>query len=104
MYIDRYLESDKNLPGIIFVADLRSVVICHDYIDFSNTRINAFTFSTYYGDDNTNMFVVIKEDSFINITNNKGHKGIILPSTMNLRNKYVTGFEKTRLPRTNTNI
>ena len=76
-----------SIAGIIFVADIHSMVISHNRIDFSNNGINAFTFSNYYGDSNTNMFIVIEENSLINLTNNGGQSpmgGV----TIGLKNKY----------------
>ena len=76
-----------SIAGIIFVADIHSMVISHNNIDFSNNGINAFIFSNYYGDSNTNMFIVIEENSFINLTNNEGQspmRGV----TIGLKNKY----------------
>jgi len=57
------------LPGIVYVTDIYSMVICHNYIDFSNNRIAVFSFTTDYGDGNTNKFIVIKKNTFINLTN-----------------------------------
>ena len=98
-YLDRHIygylifNNCKKLEnaGIICVADIHSMVICHNYIDFSNTRVSVFTFSTYYGDGNTNMFIVIKENSFINMTNSKGpsqKKEVINATTVILQNEY----------------
>ena len=73
--------------GIIYLADFHSMVICHDHIDFSDTTVTAFKFSTDYGDVNTNKFVVIKENSFINMTNNRSPFEI-LGLTIGVKNKY----------------
>ena len=61
-----HLLADKT--AIIFVADIYSMIICHGYIEFLNTEINAIEFSTHYGDVNTNKFIVVQENSFIKIT------------------------------------
>ena len=62
------IPQGHDLPGIVFLADFHSMVICHNHIHFLNNEINVFLFETNYGNDN-NRFVVIKENTFISMNN-----------------------------------
>ena len=66
-----FTYSTLSLPAIniIFLDDVHSLVICHGNVDFSGDNIVAFSFKTDYGDINTNKFIFVKENSFINMTN-----------------------------------
>lgn len=79
----------SNRPAIISLADFHSMVIFHNYIDISNNEVSAFDFKKgYYGDDNTNKFVIIKENSFLNMANCSGPSFMTISMSIPLKNTY----------------